>query len=96
MLTFCAEQESSTPSRWDCALLPSVGHSYYISKKFPCSIRRYPDTGDAKRDLCLKLGAEKWIDFKTSTNLVKDVKDATGGLGPHSAVVVASNVNIQL
>ncbi|KAJ7100487.1 chaperonin 10-like protein [Mycena epipterygia] len=49
------------------------------------------DTGDAKRDLCLKLGAEKWIDFKTSTDLVKDVKEATGGLGPHAAVVVASN-----
>jgi len=49
------------------------------------------DTGDTKRDLCLKLGAEKWIDFKTSTDLVKDVQEATGGAGPHSAVVVASN-----
>ncbi|KAF7295913.1 Mannitol-1-phosphate dehydrogenase [Mycena chlorophos] len=46
------------------------------------------DTGDAKRDLCIKLGAEKFIDFKTSTNLVQDVKDATGG-GAHSAVVVS-------
>ncbi|KAJ7097084.1 hypothetical protein B0H15DRAFT_31408 [Mycena belliarum] len=49
------------------------------------------DTGDAKRELCLKLGAEKWIDFKTSADIVKDVKEATGGLGPHAAVVVASN-----
>ncbi|KAJ7642859.1 hypothetical protein B0H17DRAFT_1104855 [Mycena rosella] len=49
------------------------------------------DTGDVKRDLCLKLGAEKWIDFKTSKDLVKDVQEATGGAGPHSAVVVASS-----
>ncbi|KAJ7500498.1 chaperonin 10-like protein [Mycena galericulata] len=49
------------------------------------------DTGDTKRDLCLKLGAEKWIDFKTSKDLVKDVREAADGLGPHSAVIVASN-----
>ncbi|KAJ6587715.1 chaperonin 10-like protein [Mycena sp. CBHHK59/15] len=49
------------------------------------------DTGDVKRDLCLSLGAEKWIDFKQSADLVKDVKEATGGLGPHAAVVVASS-----
>ncbi|KAJ7127553.1 hypothetical protein C8R43DRAFT_1027602 [Mycena crocata] len=49
------------------------------------------DTGNVKRDLCLKLGAEKWIDFKTSTDLVNDVKEATGGQGPHAAIVVASN-----
>ncbi|KAF7353950.1 Mannitol-1-phosphate dehydrogenase [Mycena venus] len=49
------------------------------------------DTGDAKRDLCLKLGAEKWIDFKTSTNLIQDVKEAADGKGPHAAVVVSSN-----
>jgi len=49
------------------------------------------DTGDAKRDLCLKLGAEKWIDFKTSKDVVEEVKEATGGAGPHSAVVVASS-----
>ncbi|KAJ7029750.1 chaperonin 10-like protein [Mycena alexandri] len=49
------------------------------------------DTGDVKQDLCLKLGAEKWIDFKTSKNLVADVKEATDGLGPHAAIVVSSS-----
>ncbi|KAJ6605471.1 chaperonin 10-like protein [Mycena vulgaris] len=49
------------------------------------------DTGDVKRDLCLKLGAEKWIDFKKSADLVKDVKDASGGQGPQAAVVAAAN-----
>ncbi|KAF7343064.1 Mannitol-1-phosphate dehydrogenase [Mycena venus] len=50
------------------------------------------DTGDVKRDLCLSLGAEKWVDFKKSADLVKEVKEATGGEGPHAAVVAASNV----
>ncbi|KAJ6566990.1 chaperonin 10-like protein [Mycena capillaripes] len=49
------------------------------------------DTGDVKRDLCLKLGAEKWVDFKTSSDLIKDVKDAADGIGPHAAIVVSSN-----
>ncbi|KAJ7221368.1 hypothetical protein GGX14DRAFT_558863 [Mycena pura] len=49
------------------------------------------DTGDVKRDLCLTLGAEKWIDFKTSTDLIKDVKEATGGHGPQAVVIAASN-----
>ncbi|KAF9038807.1 alcohol dehydrogenase, partial [Hymenopellis radicata] len=47
------------------------------------------DTGDAKRDLCLALGAEKFVDFTTSTNVVQDVIDAAEGLGPHAAVIAA-------
>ncbi|KAJ7334913.1 chaperonin 10-like protein [Mycena albidolilacea] len=49
------------------------------------------DTGDAKRDLCLKLGAEKWVDFKISKDVIQDVKDAADGIGPHAAVVVSSS-----
>ncbi|KAJ7290296.1 hypothetical protein C8J57DRAFT_1493022 [Mycena rebaudengoi] len=49
------------------------------------------DTGDTKRDLCLSLGAEKWIDYKQTADIVKEVKEATGGAGPHAAVIVASN-----
>lgn len=48
------------------------------------------DTGAEKKELCLKLGAEKWIDFKESKNLVQDIKDITDGLGAHSAVVTAA------
>ncbi|KAI0308925.1 GroES-like protein [Amylostereum chailletii] len=47
------------------------------------------DTGDDKRDMCLRRGAEKWIDFKKSTNVVEDVKAVTGGLGPHAAVITS-------
>ncbi|KAJ7445254.1 chaperonin 10-like protein [Mycena latifolia] len=50
------------------------------------------DTGASKRDLCLKLGAEKWVDYKESKDLVKDVIEASGGQGPHAAVVAAANV----
>ncbi|KAI0806269.1 GroES-like protein [Irpex lacteus] len=48
------------------------------------------DTGAEKRDLVLSLGAEKWIDFKESKDLVKDIVAATDGLGPHTAVVTAA------
>ncbi|OCH86803.1 GroES-like protein [Obba rivulosa] len=49
------------------------------------------DTGAEKKELCLKLGAEKWIDFRETKNLVQDIKDATGGKGAHAAVITAAN-----
>ncbi|OBZ72790.1 Alcohol dehydrogenase 1 [Grifola frondosa] len=48
------------------------------------------DTGPEKRDLVLKLGAEKWIDFKESKDVVKDIIEATDGLGAHAAVITAA------
>jgi propanol-preferring alcohol dehydrogenase len=48
------------------------------------------DTGAEKKNLCLSLGAEKWIDFKESKDLVKSIKEATDGFGPHAAVVTAA------
>jgi alcohol dehydrogenase, propanol-preferring len=48
------------------------------------------DTGAEKKALCEKLGAEKWIDFKETKDLVQAIKDATDGLGPHVAVVTAA------
>ncbi|KAI0302895.1 GroES-like protein [Multifurca ochricompacta] len=49
------------------------------------------DTGEEKKKLCLELGAEKWIDFRESKDLVKDIKDAAGGDGPHAALVSAAS-----
>ncbi|KAJ3716734.1 hypothetical protein DFJ43DRAFT_1006728 [Lentinula guzmanii] len=49
------------------------------------------DTGAEKRDLCYKLGAEKWVDFAESKDLVKDVQDATGGVGPHAAIIAVGH-----
>jgi len=47
------------------------------------------DTGAEKRKLCLELGAEKWVDFKETPNLVSAIKEACDGLGPHAAVVTS-------
>ncbi|KAI0260290.1 GroES-like protein [Gloeopeniophorella convolvens] len=49
------------------------------------------DTGPEKKALCLKLGAEKWVDFRETKDLVQDIKDATGGDGPHAALVSAAS-----
>ncbi|KAF2451443.1 alcohol dehydrogenase [Karstenula rhodostoma CBS 690.94] len=50
------------------------------------------DTGDAKKDMCATLGAEHFVDFAKSSNLVKDVQAATpDGLGPHAVLLVAVN-----
>jgi len=48
------------------------------------------DTGKEKKDLVMKLGAERWIDFRETKDLVKDIIEATDGQGPHSAVVTAA------
>jgi len=51
------------------------------------------DSGAEKKELCLQLGAEKWIDFHESQDLVKDIKDACDGLGAHCALVTAATVH---
>lgn len=48
------------------------------------------DTGAEKKNLCTKLGAEAWVDFKETKDLVGDIKAATGGKGAHAAVVTAA------
>lgn len=40
----------------------------------------------------MKLGAEKFVDFMESTDLIQDVKAATDGLGPQAAIVAAGDV----
>ncbi|KAJ6505344.1 chaperonin 10-like protein [Mycena sanguinolenta] len=49
------------------------------------------DTGADKKKLCLELGADKWIDFQESKDIVEDIKAITGGLGAHSALVTAAS-----
>ena len=51
------------------------------------------DTGDEKKKMCTgELGAEAFVDFSTSKNLVADVQKATpDGLGPHVVILVAVN-----
>jgi len=48
------------------------------------------NAGAEKEAMCQKLGANAFVDFSTSSNLVKDVKAATkDGLGPHAVILLA-------
>lgn len=50
------------------------------------------DTGDEKKRMTQELGAEDFVDFATSKNVVKDVQAVTeDGLGPHAVILVAVN-----
>ncbi|KAF9009952.1 mannitol-1-phosphate dehydrogenase MPDH1 [Cyathus striatus] len=49
------------------------------------------DGGEEKRQLCEKLGADAWIDFTKSKDIVADVKKITGGRGAHAAVVTTAS-----
>ncbi|KAJ7448615.1 mannitol-1-phosphate dehydrogenase MPDH1 [Mycena galericulata] len=49
------------------------------------------DTGAEKRKFCLQLGADKWIDFKESKDIVAEIMATTDGLGAHSAVITAAS-----
>lgn len=50
------------------------------------------DAGDEKKKMCKELGAEAFVDFSTSKNLVADVQKITpDGLGPHVVILVAVN-----
>ena len=49
------------------------------------------DAGDEKKKMTTQeLGAESFVDFASSQNVVKDVQAATkDGLGPHAVLLVA-------
>ncbi len=53
-------------------------------------MRAHTDTGAEKQELVTRLGAEKWVDFRETKDLVKDIIAATDGLGAHAAVVTAA------
>ena len=48
------------------------------------------DTGKEKEELSKRLGAEQFVDFKTSSNVIEEVKKLTDG-GPHAAVIIAAS-----
>lgn len=47
------------------------------------------DTGDEKKKLALEMGAEAFVDLKTSADVAKDVIAATDGIGAHGEFVTA-------
>ncbi len=49
------------------------------------------DGGEAKRDLCMKLGCEAFIDFTTTKDVAGEVLKLTGGKGAHGVFVTAGS-----
>lgn len=49
------------------------------------------DSGSAKRDYCLSLGAAHFLDFKTTPSPAAAVRELTGGGGAHAAVCTAAS-----
>lgn len=47
------------------------------------------DTGDDKKKLALEMGAEAFIDFKTSADVAKEVIATADGIGAHGVFVTA-------
>lgn len=50
------------------------------------------DTGEEKRKLCEDLGADHWIDFAISKDIVADIKKVTDGRGAHATIVTTASV----
>lgn len=49
------------------------------------------DTGSEKQNMSQQLGCEVFIDFKSTSDVATAIKDATGGIGAHAAVVAAAS-----
>ncbi|KAF5025127.1 hypothetical protein F66182_2828 [Fusarium sp. NRRL 66182] len=49
------------------------------------------DGGEEKRKVCLALGADAFVDFKTSRDIVADIRDASDGLGPDGVLLLAAS-----
>ena len=47
------------------------------------------DGGEAKKKLCLDMGAEAFVDFRESKDVPADVVKIAGGIGAHGVVVTA-------
>jgi len=49
------------------------------------------DTGAEKKALCEKLGASAWVDFKESSDVIKDVIAAADGKGANAALMTSAS-----
>lgn len=47
------------------------------------------DGGEEKGESCKKLGAESYVDFMKSKDVVEEVKSVAGGEGPHAVLLLA-------
>ncbi|KAH6899161.1 mannitol-1-phosphate dehydrogenase M1PDH1 [Coprinopsis sp. MPI-PUGE-AT-0042] len=51
------------------------------------------DTERRRKDIVMRLGAEKWIDFKESKDIIKDIQAATGAQLP-IPMIIGKSLNI--
>ncbi|KAF5007858.1 hypothetical protein FDECE_5773 [Fusarium decemcellulare] len=49
------------------------------------------DGGDEKRKVCTELGADTFVDFTSSQDIVADIKNASAGLGPDGVLLLAAS-----
>ena len=47
------------------------------------------DGGEAKRNLCLSMGAEAFIDFRKASDVAAEVIRTADGIGAHGVLVTA-------
>ncbi|CAG7854163.1 Alcohol dehydrogenase 1; AltName: Full=Alcohol dehydrogenase I [Serendipita indica DSM 11827] len=87
------KQSNTNPG--DYILISGAGGGLgHLALQYAAAIGLRPiavDTGEEKRKLCMELGAEKFIDFRTSQDIKADIRAATDGLGPHAAVIASSS-----
>lgn len=81
-----------SPGQW--VVIPGAGGGLgHLAVQYANALGFRPlaiDTGSEKKALAEKLGAEGWIDFKQSKDIVQDVKNITGGDGAHAAIVASA------
>lgn len=71
----------------------AIGKAPILCSYLTCHNHRYAlDTGVDKKKMSMDLGANAFIDFTLTKDLVKDIKDITGGEGVNAAVITAANV----
>jgi alcohol dehydrogenase, propanol-preferring len=81
------------PLPWDCASWLSASLEFSALSRLIVIVAIVADTGEDKKKLSLDLGAESFIDFELTKDLVKDIKHRTGDEGAHAAVITAANVS---
>lgn len=47
------------------------------------------DGGEQKRELCMKSGAEGFIDFRETSDVAAKIKEMANGIGVHGVIVTA-------
>ncbi|KAI9719699.1 MAG: hypothetical protein M1828_006132 [Chrysothrix sp. TS-e1954] len=80
------------PGQW--IVLPGAGGGLgHLAVQYAKAMGMRPiaiDGGDVKKDLCIRLGAEQFIDFQTCKDIPARLMEITG-LGAHGVVVTAAS-----